>query len=150
MTAVKDMRPDLLTGADLLKAFDAVGHDKLAAALPSLKDRAQTLAEMATGALYLIVQRPLPLDAKAKALIDTEAKVALASLIEKFRTANDWTATALEAVVREHAEETGAKLGKLAQPLRAALSGRSVSPPVFDVMVVLGRDETLARLRDHV
>jgi glutamyl-tRNA synthetase len=149
MTAVKDVRPDIKTGTDLLAAFDAAGRDKLAAALPSLRERAQTLAEMATGALYLIVQRPLMLDAKASALVDADAKTALAALIERLAAANDWTAAALEAVVRDYAEVSGAKFGKLAQPLRAALTGRAVSPPVFDIMTVLGRDETLARLRDQ-
>ena len=115
----------------------------------SLKERAKTMAEMAQGALYLIAQRPLKLDAKAAALIDAEAKTALAALMPKFEAAKDWTAAALETIVREHAEATGAKLGKLAQPLRAALSGRSVSPPVFDMMAVLGRAETLARLKDQ-
>ena len=62
---------------------------------------------------------------------------------------DDWTADRLEAEVRAYVEETGTKLGKVAQPLRAALTGRTVSPPVFDVMAVLGRDETLARLQDQ-
>ncbi len=150
MTAVRDVRPDIKTGTDLLVAFRAVGHGKLAAAMPSLRERAQTLAEMAAGALYLIVQRPIMLDVKAKALVDADGKAALAALLERFSVVNDWTAAALEAVVREHAEVSGTKLGKLAQPLRAALTGRAVSPPVFEVMTVLGRDETLARLRDQV
>jgi glutamyl-tRNA synthetase len=150
MQAVKEVRPDLKTGADVMAAFDAVGRDKLLAALPSLRERAQSLADIATGALYLLVKRPLPLDAKAKALIDADAKTALAALAEKFAASNAWDAASLEAIVREHAEATGAKLGKLAQPLRAALTGRAVSPPVFDVMAVLGRDEALARLRDQV
>ena len=137
-------------GNDLLTAFHAVGRDKLSAAIPSLKERARTLAELAQGALYLVALRPLTLDAKAKALIDADAKAAIAALADQFAKANDWTAPALETLVRAHAEATGAKLGKLAQALRAALTGRAVSPPVFDVMAVLGRDETLARLREQV
>jgi glutamyl-tRNA synthetase len=107
------------------------------------------MTEMAAGALYLIAQRPLQLDDKAAKLIDAEAKTALSALLPKFDAATEWTAAALEALVREHAEATGAKLGKLAQPLRAALTGRAVSPPVFDVMAVLGKAEALARLRDR-
>ncbi len=149
MKAVSEFRPDIKTGADLLAAFKTIGWDKLAAAMPSLKERAKTMTEMAQGALYLIAERPLKLDAKAAALVDAEAKAALAALIAKFEAANDWSAPALEAIVRQHAEDTGAKLGKLAQPLRAALAGRAVSPPVFDMMAVLGRDEALARLRDQ-
>jgi glutamyl-tRNA synthetase len=149
MQAVSEMRSDLKTGADVWAAFEAVGHDKLLAALPSLKERAQTLTELATGALYLIAKRPLALDAKAKTLIDADAKAALGALVGKFSAAETWDATSLEAVVRDHAEASGTKLGKLAQPLRAALTGRAVSPPVFDVMAVLGREETLARLKDQ-
>jgi glutamyl-tRNA synthetase len=149
MKALAEMRPDLKTGADLLAAFKAAGAGKLAAALPSVKERAKTLAEMAQGALYLVAQRPLGLDAKAKGLLTAEAKAALAELVGRFEGLKTWSAAALEAAVRAHAEATGTKLGALAQPLRAALTGRAVSPPVFDVMAVLGRDETLARLRDQ-
>jgi glutamyl-tRNA synthetase len=149
MRAVAEVRPDIASGNDLLAAFHTVGRDTLAAALPSLKERAKTMTEMAAGALYLIAQRPLQLDDKASKLIDAEAKMALSELLPKFDAATEWTAAALEALVREHAEATGAKLGKLAQPLRAALTGRAVSPPVFDVMAVLGKAEALARLRDR-
>jgi glutamyl-tRNA synthetase len=149
MKTVSEFRPDIKTGTDLLAAFKTEGWDKVAAAMPSLKERAKTMTEMAQGALYLIAERPLKLDTKAAALIDADAKVALAALIIKFEAADDWSASALEAIVRQHAEDTGAKLGKLAQPLRAALAGRAVSPPVFDMMVVLGRDEAVARLRDQ-
>ncbi len=134
------------TGAELAQRFEAAGWEKLAAALPGLKERAKTLAELVGGALYLVAQRPLRLDDKAAKLIDADAKATLAALLPKFKAETAWTAAALEAVVRAHAEATGAKLGKVAQPLRAALTGRSVSPPVFDVMAVLGRDEALARL----
>ncbi len=149
MKAVAEFRPDIKTGADLLAAFQAKGWDKLAAALPSLKERAKTMCEMAQGALYLIAERPLKLDAKAQKQVEGEAKPALLALIAKLSAANDWNATALEAIVRQQADETGTKLGNLAQPLRAALAGRTVSPPVFDMMAVLGREETLARLRDQ-
>jgi glutamyl-tRNA synthetase len=150
MKALAEVRPDLKTGADLLAAFHSAGPGKLAAALPSLKERAKTLAEMAQGALYLVAQRPLKLDTKATGLMNADAKAALAALIPQFRAAQDWSAPALEAVVRTHAETTGTKLGQLAQPLRAALTGRAVSPPVFDVMSVLGREEALARLSECV
>ena len=66
------------------------------------------------------------------------------------KDAADWQAPALEAVVKAHAEQAGLKLGKLAQPLRAALTGTSTSPGIFDVLEVLGRDEALARLADQL
>jgi glutamyl-tRNA synthetase len=137
------------SGATLAKRFKAAGWDKLAAAIPSLKERAKTLAELVEGALYLVAERPLKLDEKAKALIDADAKAAINALVARFAKVKDWSAAALEAEVRTYAEETGAKLGKVAQPLRAALTGRAVSPPVFDVMAVLGREEALARLKEH-
>ncbi len=146
---VATVRPDLVSGVALLAAFDAVGATKLVAALPSLKERARTLPELAAGLLYLIAQRPLKLDDKAAKLIDADAKQALAGLIARFEAAEMWDASALEAIVREFAETQGLKLGRVAQPLRAALTGRTVSPPVFDVMAVLGREEALARLKDQ-
>lgn len=143
------IRPDLKTGADLLAAFRGIGMVKIAQALPSLKERARTLPELASGMLYLVSQRPLRLDEKAAKLIDAEAKTTIATLIGLFDAAPTWDAHALEAVVRAFAETQGLKLGKVAQPLRAALTGRSVSPPVFDVMAVLGKAEALARLKDQ-
>ncbi len=149
MREVATVRPDIKTGADLLAAFHAAGKDKIAAALPSLKERAKTLPELATGMLYLIAQRPLALDAKAKKQLEGDAKTTLAGLVSKLEASTEWTAPALEAIVRAHSDETAIKLGNLAQPLRAALTGRTVSPPVFDVMAVLGRAESLARLKDQ-
>ena len=145
----QSLAPSLTTGDELLARFDAAGDGALAAAIPSLKERAKTLAELVTGALYIVAERPLKLDDKATKLIDAEARKVITALMPRFEAEKDWTAGALEAVVRAFAEETGAKLGKVAQPLRAALTGRSVSPPVFDVMAVLGREASLARLKDQ-
>ncbi len=146
---VLSLIPSLRSGAELLARFEAAGEGSLAAAIPSLKERAKTLAELVAGALYIVAERPLKLDDKAAKLIDPAAREVLGELVRRFEVATDWTAASLEAAVRAFAEETGAKLGKVAQPLRAALTGRSVSPPVFDVMAVLGREESLARLRDQ-
>ena len=125
------------------------GWDRLRIALPGLKERAKTLLELVDGAAFLFATRPLSLDDKAAKLIDADAKAVLAGLIPRFTEAPNWIAADLEAEVRAFAETTGAKLGKVAQPLRAALTGRSVSPPVFDVMQALGQDETIARLQDQ-
>ena len=81
-------------------------------------------------------------------MLTPEARAAIAELREELATVAEWSAEALEAVVRGYAERVGLGLGKVAQPLRAALTGRTVSPPVFDVMAVFGRDEALARLQD--
>jgi glutamyl-tRNA synthetase len=137
-------------GAEKLSKLDRDGGwDKLRIALPGLKERAKTLLELVDGAAFLFAERPLNLDEKAAKLIDSDAKAILAALIPKFEAAPGWTAAALEAEVRSFAETSGAKLGKIAQPLRAALTGRSISPPVFDVMHALGRQETIARLKDQ-
>jgi glutamyl-tRNA synthetase len=125
------------------------GWDRLRIALPGLKERAKTLLELVDGAGFLFAERPLSLDDKAARLMDADAKATLGALIARLEAAPEWTAPALESEVRAFAETTGAKLGKVAQPLRAALTGRSVSPPVFDVMHALGRKETIARLGDQ-
>lgn len=143
------MLPGVANGKALAARFDAAGWDQFAAAIPGLKERAKTLPELIDGALFLVTARPLKIDDKAAKLLDAESKASIAALIPKLAANTDWTPTGLEAVVRQHAEDTGAKLGKVAQPLRAALTGRSVSPPVFDVMSVLGRTEALARLGDQ-
>jgi glutamyl-tRNA synthetase len=89
------------------------------------------------------------MDDKAKALLNDEGKAALAGLLPALSASTDWTAAALEALIKTHAEATGLKLGKVAQPLRAALTGTSTSPGIFDVLEVLGRDESLGRIGDH-
>ncbi len=149
MARILDFLPHAAKGKETLAAFEAAGLDKLKAALPSLKERARTLPELVEGASYIVGKRPLALDDKAAKLIDADAKATLAALLPRLSAVTDWQAAALEAAVRAFAEETGAKLGKVAQPLRAALTGRSVSPPVFDVMAVIGRDEALARITDQ-
>ncbi len=146
---VKGLLPHLGNGADLAAAFDRVGWDRLAAALPTLKERAKTLLDLIDGAAYLTAQRPIVPDEKAAKLLDAEGRSNLSKLLSELETSGDWQVPALEALVRRYAESTGQKLGKVAQPLRAALTGRSVSPPVFDVMAALGREEALGRIRDQ-
>ena len=134
-----------LRGAD---AGDAL-HDRLVQAMPGLKERAKTLVELADQAAFLHLQRPLPMEEKAAKLLSPEARALLAGLIPVLDALPGWTPESLEAAVRAFAEAQGQKLGNIAQPLRAALTGRTTSPPVFDVLHVLGRDESRARLRDQ-
>jgi glutamyl-tRNA synthetase len=122
---------------------------RLLAAMPGLKERAKTLVELADSAQYLFASRPLELDEKAAQILDADARSTIALLVPEFEKIEDWSAASTEAVVRAHAERTGLKLGKIAQPLRAALTGRATSPGVFDVLAVLGREESVARLRDQ-
>jgi len=100
-------------------------------------------------ARYLFAQRPLEMDAKAQKQLTPEARQHLAALHTRFSALDDWSADTLEAAVRDYAESAGVKLGLIAQPLRAALTGRTVSPGIFDVLDVLGREESLARLADQ-
>jgi glutamyl-tRNA synthetase len=148
MQRIRAFLPEAEGGTELAATFDTVGWDKLAAALPSLKGRAKTLKELVDGARYLIASRPLALDDKAAKALDASARGLLARLLPRLEASNEWQAPALEAVVRAFGEAEGAKLGAIAQPLRAALTGTSVSPPVFDVLAALGREEALARIRD--
>jgi len=118
----------------------------LTQAMPVLKTRARDLNELADGAAFLFKQRPLPLTEQASALLTGDAKALLAEISTRLRAEQDWTTEALEANLKAYAEELGLGLGKLAQPLRAALTGQTTSPGIFDVLVLLGRDESLARI----
>ncbi|NJM34311.1 MAG: glutamate--tRNA ligase [Rhodomicrobium sp.] len=122
---------------------------KLTLAMPGLKERAKTLVELLDSAQFLFTKRPVEIDEKAAKLLNPAARDRLAALLAKLAEVGEWTAPAIEAAVRAHAEETGAKLGDLAQPLRAALTGRTTSPGIFDVIFVLGKDEALGRIRDQ-
>jgi glutamyl-tRNA synthetase len=152
MAAIDQLLPHIPEGPALAKALaegDGERRAQLLAAMPGLKERAKTLIELLDGANFLFASRPLPLDDKAKAMLTDEARATIAMLIPRFAALTEWSAEATEAAVRAAAEETGAKLGSLAQPLRAALTGRTTSPPVFDVLAVLCREESLARLQDQ-
>ena len=122
----------------------------LVKAMPELKARAHTVHELADGARFLFVSRPLDIDQAATALLTGEAREILASAHQKLAALANWDPPVLEAAIREVAEERGVKLGKLAQPLRAALTGRTTSPGIFDVLALLGREESLARIADQM
>ena len=125
---------------------DDVDLDLLARAMPVLKTRAKSTHELAEGAAFLFKKRPLEMTEKASNLLDGDARARLASLSIRLKAENDWTIEALEATTKSHAEELELGLGKLAQPLRAALTGTTTSPGIFDVLVLLGREEALARI----
>lgn len=121
---------------------------KFLAALPGLKERAKTLVELHESARYLWVQRPLDLDEKAAKLLSEDARALLGRLAPQLEALDTWNAETTDAVVRAFAEAEELKLGKVAQPLRAALTGRGTSPGIFDVLEVLGKQESVARIRD--
>ncbi|HLY55955.1 MAG TPA: glutamate--tRNA ligase [Stellaceae bacterium] len=129
-------------------ADDATLRTRLLAGMPGLKPRAKTLVELADNARFYVAVRPLPLDPKAAAIATPEARAWVAALEGLLGGATDWEATALEPALRQFAESRSLKFGQIAQPVRAALTGATVSPGIFEVMVALGRGETLGRLKD--
>ena len=135
--------------ADYAPRLDAAMRTRLLIAMAGLKERAKTLVELAENARYLFDARPLALDAKASELLNEAARKRLSALLPRLEATTEWSAQSTEATVRAFAEETGAKLGQVAQPLRAALTGRGSSPGIFDVLVALGREESLARIEDQ-
>jgi glutamyl-tRNA synthetase len=120
----------------------------LTAAMASLKPRAKTTHELAEGAQFLFVKRPIPIDEAARSLLDDASAALVRSVADRFRALDEWTMETIETAVRAAAEDAGIGLGKVAQPLRAALTGRTTSPGIFDVIFLLGKDETLGRLSD--
>ncbi|MBP7002554.1 glutamate--tRNA ligase [Amaricoccus sp.] len=122
-------------------------RDMLLRAMPEMKERAKTLPELLEMGRFALVDRPVAPDAAAVKLLDPAAREMLARLTSRMQHAS-WTASGLEACVREFAGQEGLGLGKVAQPIRAALTGRTISPSVFDLMEILGQTETLARLAD--
>jgi glutamyl-tRNA synthetase len=149
LTALIDSLPYLKGGPEIAARLDAPMRAKLAAAMPGLKERAKTLVELLDGAGFLFAERPLSLDDRAREIIATGGRAHLAALLPRLKALADWTSAATEAAVRDYALEQGAKLGQIAQPLRAATTGRATSPGIFDVLAVLGREESLGRLADQ-
>ncbi len=122
-------------------------RDLLSRAMYCVKDRAKTFPELLEKAQFALTSRPIvPDEASAKAL-DTVSRGILKSLTPQLQTVS-WTKAALEPILTEIATAHGIGFGKLAAPIRTALAGRSATPSVFDMMLVIGRDETIARLED--
>ena len=135
--------------ADLLeKAPDPALLGRLESLMPSLKTRANNLLEMAENALFLFLRRPLSLDKKAAKIITPASRIMVAELLTELEALDDWSTEPLESAVRSFIDSHSLKMGEVAQPLRASLTGKSVSPGIFDVMISLGREESLGRLSD--
>ncbi len=139
--------------ADRLQAqpdlvIDEDAKARLAAGMDGLTERAKTLVDLAESAALYARPRPLTFDDKAQKQLDDDGRATLAAAHTELSNLEPWSADALEAWARGFAEEKDLKLGKVAQPLRAAITGTTVSPPIFDVMAIFGRDETLARIKE--
>lgn len=124
--------------------------DTVIAALPELQPRAKTVLELIDLAQFIYARRPLRIDDAAMKLLTGDTRATLGEVHELLRGLNDWSVPAIDAAMREFAEKKGLKLGKVAQPLRAALTGRTVSPGIFEVMVLIGKEESLTRLSDQI
>jgi len=146
---IEHLLPHLAHGEAIQAKLTPEMRLKLVAAMPGLKERAKTLIELIEAASYLWADRPIALDEKAAMLLTEQTRGLLGALADQLAAVEPWTVAAIEQTVRAFAEHAGVKLGAVAQPLRAALTGRTTSPGIFEVLGVLGKSESLARLRDQ-
>ena len=149
VAAIERVLPHIAGGSELAAKLTPELRIKLLAAMPGLKERAKTLVELVDGARFLINGRPVVPDDKAVGILTHEARAILGELAAELGQVEPWTAAQAEQAVRAFAERKGAKLGSVAQPVRAALTGRTTSPGIFEVLEVLGKADSLARLRDQ-
>ena len=146
---IEGLLPHIAAGEELRAKMTPALREKLIAAMPALKERAKTLVELIESARYLYADRPIVPNEKAAALLTPEARGMIGELMPTLEKLEPWTTSIIEESVRTFADAAGRKLGAVAQPLRAALTGRITSPGIFDVLAVLGKEESLARLRDQ-
>jgi glutamyl-tRNA synthetase len=128
--------------------LDAKGRRRLLGGMAGLKQRARTVVDLAEAAAFYVRPRPVPIEEKAQRLLDGPARAAIAAIAQPLAAVEDWQDEALENVCRAQASVLGIGFGRLAQPLRVALTGSTVSPGIFEIMRVLGRSEVLARIED--
>jgi glutamyl-tRNA synthetase len=149
MADIDQLPPHLANGQALAAKLTPTARAQFLAAMPSLKERAKTLVDLIDGAHFIFADRPLQIDDKAKALLNGSAKALLHDIGRELAAVEPWTSDAIDQAVRQFADRQGAKLGTVAQPLRAALTGRVTSPGIFEVLAVLGKEESLARIADQ-
>jgi glutamyl-tRNA synthetase len=149
LEAIDRLLPDIADGTEIAAKITPSVRKQWLAAMPSLKERAKTLLEIIDGARFLWTDRPIPLDEKAEGILNDGARALLREVAAELANVEPWTTETTERAVRGFAERHGAKLGAVAQPLRAALTGRTTSPGIFEVLTVLGKTESLGRLADQ-
>jgi glutamyl-tRNA synthetase len=149
LEGIEALLPHIPEGPSIAAKLTPETRIKIITAMPGLKERAKTLLELIDGARFLFADRPLPIDEKARSLLTDDARGILGELSATLAPVDPWTADAAEQAVRTYADMKGLKLGAVAQPLRAALTGRTTSPGIFDVLETLGKEESLARLGDQ-
>ncbi|WP_419730338.1 glutamate--tRNA ligase [Lichenicola sp.] len=150
---LRDADDDRLTGDVLARlagrdglVLDDTTRARIRLLMPGLKERAKTLVELAEASAFLARSVPLPFDAKASSLLTPDARALLRGFIGELSVLEPFSAAEIEAALRRFAETHGRKLGQIAQPLRAAVTGSSMSPGIDVTIAALGRDETLARI----
>ncbi|MEH2485639.1 glutamate--tRNA ligase [Bradyrhizobium sp. AZCC 2230] len=146
----EDVLDHVVPARDEIKAkLNDTTRAQLLKAMPALKERAKTLIELIDSAYFIFADRPLQLDPKAAALVTPENRKLIGQLQSALENVESWSGATTEAALRAFAEENSLKLGAVAQPLRVALTGRTTSPGIFEVLDVLGRQESLGRLKDQ-
>ncbi|MEG3617486.1 glutamate--tRNA ligase [Magnetovibrio sp. PR-2] len=126
------------------------GKAHVLAGMSSLKERAKTTLELAENAAFYAQARPLALTEKAAKLVSGDGATVLQDIVNKLNDCEDWQSASLQDLAKAYGEKAGLKLGKVAQPLRAALTGTTVSPSVFEILEILGKEESLGRLTDAI
>jgi glutamyl-tRNA synthetase len=137
------------SAADLKAKLNDGTRAQLLKAMPQLKERAKTLVELIDASYFIFADRPLQIEPKAQTILTPENRELIGRLWTELKAVAPWNGQTTEAAMRAFAEQHGLKLGAVAQPLRVALTGRTTSPGIFDVLSVLGREESMARLGDQ-
>ena len=141
--------PHLEDGQPMLDLIDEAKKAQIMLAMPSVKERAKTLLDLKAGLAFLFDTRPLAMEDKAAKHLTDETRAMLSELLPRLEALEEWSLESTDALIRAFAEEKDLKLGKVAQPLRAAMTGRATSPGIFDVLIILGKDESITRLKDQ-
>ncbi len=149
LASFEDVLQFIPRGADIRNKLNEATRAQLLAAMPGLKERAKTLLELIDSAQFIFADRPLELEPKAAAVLTPDVRQLIGKLRTALESVEPWTTASIEAAMRSFAEQNNLKLGAVAQPLRVALTGRTTSPGIFDVLAVLGRQTCLDRLQDQ-
>jgi len=140
-----------LEGGDfILNRLDEKTRPMFTKALPALKQRAKTLVQLAQASAFVFASCPIPMEEKAASLLDDTGLGVICGILPKFEALSEWNGEAIETTMRDYTETADLKMGKVAQPIRAALTGQASSPGAMDVLHILGRDEAIARLHNVV
>jgi len=149
VTMFEDVLHHVPNGQETAAKLNATTRAQLLQAMPGLKERAKTLVELIDNAYFIFADRPLTMEPKAAALLTPETRALMGQLRDVLAAVGSWSAASTEAAMRVFAEANNLKLGAVAQPLRVAMTGKTTSPGIFEVLAVLGQKECLARLDDQ-